>query len=88
MSDLQAQARRIDFQTASKVQCGIALKITASEIEAIRYMRGCGVPDEVIARVLSDSGRRRHRCTIDVPDNRRAQIDRRSFAMTFGGAYD
>lgn len=85
MPDLQPLARRIQFHTVSKVQCGIALQIIVSEIEAIRYMRGCGVPDEVIARVLSDSGRRRHRCSIDVQARENLQQFVRN---TSGGACD
>lgn len=73
MSDLRSQARRIDFRMASKVQCGVALQMISGEAEATLYMQRCGVPEEVIVRVLDQPKLRRRRGTIDVPDGQMGQ---------------
>lgn len=45
--------RRTDDHMACKVQCGISLQFIAGRDEAQRYLVNCGVPMEVIERVLS-----------------------------------
>lgn len=68
MVEDQEHVRRTDFRLASKVQCGIVIQVVSGNDEAIRYLETCGVPNEVIDRVLSRPACRRQPGTIDVPD--------------------
>lgn len=51
--------RRIDPAMAEKVQYGISLLYVADRLQAQRYLANFGVPNEVIARVLSAAPARR-----------------------------
>ena len=48
----QASSRRVNLAMAEQVQCGISLMYIAGVSPAQRYLFHCGVPQEVIARVL------------------------------------
>jgi len=52
-------ARRTDPSMAEKGQFGISLLHIAGMLQAQRHLVNCGVPSDVIARVLSGRGRRR-----------------------------
>lgn len=59
--DESEQSRRVDNRVAEKVECGIALMAIRGKDEALRYLRNCGVPPDVIGRVLgSPIARRAH----------------------------
>jgi hypothetical protein len=44
---------------AERVECGIALLTLAGWNEASRYLRNCGVPSDVVSRVLTTAIARR-----------------------------
>jgi hypothetical protein len=53
MSQIVEQSRRHDSRMAVSVDCGLALLTLAGRDEASRYLRSCGVPADVIGRVLT-----------------------------------
>lgn len=61
MSEYQQALRRRDTRMAERIDCAIALQALSGMPEALRYLRNCGVPPEVIDRVLSSSIARRQR---------------------------
>ncbi|TFW20621.1 hypothetical protein [Duganella callida] len=58
MSD-QSAFRRSNLTMAEQVQYGITLMYVAGRLPAQRYMLRCGVPGEVIERVLEPPYKRR-----------------------------
>lgn len=59
MSECVYGSRRQDDRMAERVECGIALQALAGFEDASRYLRNCGVPTDVICRVLSTAIARR-----------------------------
>lgn len=59
MNQTNAQSRRRDDRMAERVECGIALLHLTGRDEAARYLRNCGVPSEVVVRVLATAIARR-----------------------------
>ena len=55
----KTEARRTDPVMAERVQYGVSLLYVADRLQAQRYLANSGVPDEVIARVLSTAPTRR-----------------------------
>jgi len=52
-------SRRVDNRVAEKVECGIALMAISGRDSASKYLRNCGVPPDVIGRVLGSAIARR-----------------------------
>lgn len=61
MSQDQQSLRRRDSRMAARIDCAIALQALSGMPEALRYLRNCGVPPNVIDRVLSSTIARRQR---------------------------
>jgi hypothetical protein len=59
MENLSPEVRRCDIRMAERVDCGIAVQAVAGSSEAVRYMVTCGVPQNVIERVLAGIPNRR-----------------------------
>lgn len=62
--------RRKDARMASKVQCGVSLQFIAGLEESRRYLLNCGVPPDVVDRVLSYPSTRRPSEAVEPADRR------------------